>query len=151
MKFHLQKDFSKPIGEITNEETNQTMSTLLIALATVSLLVGGIGIMNIMLVSVKEKTKEIGLRKALGAKESDIRIQFLIESTLTSLTGGIVGLLFGILAVLFLQENFGWTIVLSFPSIGFAFLFSISIGILFGWWPSEYAAKLSPIVALRSE
>ncbi|EOQ90283.1 MacB-like periplasmic core domain protein [Leptospira yanagawae serovar Saopaulo str. Sao Paulo = ATCC 700523] len=132
-------------------ETNQTMSTLLIALATVSLLVGGIGIMNIMLVSVKERTKEIGLRKALGARESDIRLQFLIESTLTSLTGGIVGLIFGILAVLFLQEYFGWTIVLSFPSIGFAFLFSITIGILFGWWPSEYAAKLSPIVALRSE
>lgn len=132
-------------------ETNQTMSTLLIALATVSLLVGGIGIMNIMLVSVKERTKEIGLRKALGARESDIRVQFLIESTLTSLTGGIVGLIFGILAVIFLQEYFGWSIVLSFPSIGFAFLFSISIGILFGWWPSEYAAKLSPIVALRSE
>ncbi|TGM02442.1 ABC transporter permease [Leptospira jelokensis] len=132
-------------------ETNQTMSTLLVALATVSLLVGGIGIMNIMLVSVKERTKEIGLRKALGARESDIRLQFLIESTLTSLTGGIVGLIFGILAVLFLQEYFGWTIVLSFPSIGFAFLFSITIGILFGWWPSEYAAKLSPIVALRSE
>ncbi|XDD46056.1 ABC transporter permease [Leptospira sp. WS39.C2] len=132
-------------------ESNQTMSTLLIALAIVSLMVGGIGIMNIMLVSVKERTKEIGLRKALGARESDIRIQFLIESTLTSLTGGIVGLVFGILTVLFLQEYFGWTIVLSFPSIGFAFLFSISIGILFGWWPSEYAAKLSPIVALRSE
>ncbi|MCW7479692.1 ABC transporter permease [Leptospira kanakyensis] len=132
-------------------ETNQTMTTLLIALATVSLMVGGIGIMNIMLVSVKERTKEIGLRKALGARESDIRMQFLIESTLTSLTGGIVGLVFGILAVIFLQEYFGWTIVLSFPSIGFAFLFSISIGILFGWWPSEYAAKLSPIVALRSE
>ncbi|EMY70620.1 MacB family efflux pump subunit [Leptospira vanthielii] len=132
-------------------ETNQTMTTLLIALATVSLMVGGIGIMNIMLVSVKERTKEIGLRKALGARESDIRIQFLIESTLTSLTGGIVGLVFGILSVLFLQEYFGWSIVLSFPSIGFAFLFSISIGILFGWWPSEYAAKLSPIVALRSE
>ncbi|PJZ84626.1 ABC transporter permease [Leptospira harrisiae] len=132
-------------------ETNQTMTTLLIALATVSLVVGGIGIMNIMLVSVKERTKEIGLRKALGARESDIRIQFLIESTLTSLTGGIVGLVFGILSVLFLQEYFGWSIVLSFPSIGFAFLFSISIGILFGWWPSEYAAKLSPIVALRSE
>ncbi|TGM35714.1 ATP-binding cassette domain-containing protein [Leptospira biflexa] len=132
-------------------ETNQTMSTLLVALAAVSLLVGGIGIMNIMLVSVKERTKEIGLRKALGARESDIRIQFLMESTLTSLTGGIVGLVFGILTVLFLQEYFGWTIVLSFPSIGFAFLFSISIGILFGWWPSEYAAKLSPIVALRSE
>ncbi|MGE8721312.1 ABC transporter permease [Leptospira terpstrae] len=132
-------------------ETNQTMTTLLIALATVSLVVGGIGIMNIMLVSVKERTKEIGLRKALGARESDIRMQFLIESTLTSLTGGIVGLVFGILSVLFLQEYFGWSIVLSFPSIGFAFLFSISIGILFGWWPSEYAAKLSPIVALRSE
>lgn len=132
-------------------ETNQTMTTLLIALATVSLVVGGIGIMNIMLVSVKERTKEIGLRKALGARESDIRMQFLIESTLTSLTGGIVGLVFGILSVLFLQEYFGWSIVLSFPSIGFAFLFSITIGILFGWWPSEYAAKLSPIVALRSE
>ncbi|MCW7460643.1 ABC transporter permease [Leptospira limi] len=132
-------------------ETNQTMSTLLIALATVSLLVGGIGIMNIMLVSVKERTKEIGLRKALGARESDIRIQFLIESTLTSLTGGFVGLVFGIFTVYFLQESFGWTIVLSFPSIGFAFLFSITIGIIFGWWPSEYAAKLSPIVALRSE
>ncbi|MDF3819738.1 ABC transporter permease [Leptospira sp. 96542] len=132
-------------------ETSETMSSLLIALAVISLVVGGIGIMNIMLVSVKERTKEIGLRKALGARESDIRMQFLIESSLTSLSGGIAGVFFGILIVYFLQVYFGWTIVLSFPSIGIAFLFSISIGILFGWWPSEYASKLSPIIALRSE
>ncbi|WP_411823844.1 ABC transporter permease [Leptospira sp. 'Mane'] len=132
-------------------ETSQTMSSLLMGVAGISLVVGGIGIMNIMLVSVKERTREIGLRKALGARNNDIRIQFLIESVLVSLIGGGVGVFIGVLTISLLQAFAGWTAMITTSSIGISLLFSTTIGVLFGWWPAELAAKLNPITALRYE
>lgn len=132
-------------------ETSQTMSSLLMGIAGISLVVGGIGIMNIMLVSVKERTREIGLRKALGARNNDIRIQFLIESVLVSLIGGGVGVFIGVFTITMLQEFAGWTAMITTSSIGISLLFSTTIGVLFGWWPAELAAKLNPITALRYE
>ncbi len=132
-------------------ETSKTMSSLLIGIAAISLIVGGIGIMNIMLVSVKERTREIGLRKALGARNNDIRIQFLIESVMVSLIGGAVGVFVGVAAIYFLQEFAGWTAIISPFSLGVSLFFSTATGIIFGWWPAELASKLSPITALRYE
>jgi len=133
------------------ETTTKTMSLLLGAIAAISLLVGGIGIMNIMLVSVTERTREIGLRKAIGATNKDIMVQFLIEAVLMSFIGGIAGILLGggvsVLIILFA----GWAVRVSLLSIILATTFSLVVGIVFGLWPAQKASKLDPIEALRYE
>jgi macrolide transport system ATP-binding/permease protein len=130
-------------------QSSKTMSTLLAAIAAISLVVGGIGIMNIMLVSVTERTKEIGLRKAVGAKRRDILLQFLTESVVVSAMGGILGILLGWAATQLLSTLAGWSTSISLSSIGLSFFFSALIGIVFGVYPAQKAAQLNPIDALR--
>jgi macrolide transport system ATP-binding/permease protein len=133
------------------QETNDTMSTLLMSIAAVSLLVGGIGIMNIMLVSVKERTREIGLRKAIGARSQDILIQFLIESIMISILGGLLGILVGWSVTTTLSLFADWDTYISATSIFVSIGFSSMTGIVFGLWPANVAANLNPITALRYE
>jgi len=135
----------------TIKKTSNTMSLLLGAIASVSLLVGGIGIMNIMLVSVTERTREIGIRMAIGAKAMDIRIQFLIEALVLSLTGGIIGILAGIIIAEIISLFSDMTIVISLQPILLSFCFSAIVGIGFGYYPARKASKLNPIEALRYE
>jgi macrolide transport system ATP-binding/permease protein len=131
--------------------TTQTMSLLLGSIAAISLLVGGIGIMNIMLVSVTERTREIGLRKAIGARKSDIMLQFLIESVGMTISGGFIGILAGIGISLVLATFAGWAVKTSLASVLLATTFSALIGIFFGLWPARKAASLKPVEALRFE
>ncbi len=131
--------------------TSRTMTWLLGSIAAVSLLVGGIGIMNIMLVSVTERTREIGLRKAVGARRFDILAQFLIEATVVSLAGGLAGVALGVGISVLLAQFAGWATQVSLQSILFAAIFSMSVGIGFGFWPARKAAALNPIDALRYE
>jgi len=133
------------------ESSAQVMSLLLAAVASVSLIVGGIGIMNIMLVSVTERTKEIGLRQAVGAKTRDILAQFLIEAVTLSLAGGVAGITFGITASALISWLAGWSTVVRPASIALAFLFSAFVGIFFGFYPARKAAGMDPIQALRYE
>ncbi len=135
----------------TIKSSARTMSLLLGAIASVSLLVGGIGIMNIMLVSVTERTKEIGIRMAIGAKASDIRIQFLIESFLLSIIGGLIGVAIGVFGAKLLQIFAGMSISISTFSILLSLGFSGAIGVLFGYYPAYKASLLNPIDALRYE
>ena len=132
-------------------ETSRTMTLLLGGIAAVSLLVGGIGIMNIMLVSVTERTREIGLRKALGARRADILSQFLIEAVVVSVAGGILGILFGGGISLLLSKFAGWATNVSVQSVLLATAFSTAVGVGFGFWPARKAAALNPIDALRYE
>jgi macrolide transport system ATP-binding/permease protein len=138
------------IQEAANSVIN-TLAILLGAVAAVSLLVGGIGIMNIMLVMVMERTHEIGLRKALGARRSDILIQFLIEAVLICFLGGIIGIVFGAFISFLLSSIANWTTYISVGSIVLAFTFSVLIGVIFGLWPAMRASKMLPIEALRYE
>jgi len=131
--------------------TTQTFTLLLGIVAAISLLVGGIGIMNIMLVSVSERTREIGLRKAVGAARRAILSQFLIESAVLSTVGGIVGIVLGVSVSLSLSYFAGWAAVVAPQSILLAFFFSAGVGVLFGFWPARKASLLSPIEALRYE
>jgi len=135
----------------TIESTARTMTSLLGSIAAISLLVGGIGIMNIMLVSVTERTREIGLRKAVGARRMDIMTQFLIESIVLTFLGGIAGIVFGWCIAWLLAYFAGWATKVSTLSIVLATTFSIGVGIGFGLWPARQAAKLDPIEALRYE
>jgi putative ABC transport system permease protein len=135
----------------TAAETTQVFTYLLLGVATVSLLVGGIGIMNIMLVSVTERTREVGVRKALGATRRTILSQFLIEAVVLCVLGGIIGILLGIGMALTLKVALGWTTSVSTPSIVIAFTFSAAVGLVFGVWPARRAASLDPIIALRYE
>ena len=138
------------IAEAANE-TNNTMTLLLACIASVSLLVGGIGIMNIMLVSVTERTREIGIRMAIGARSSAVRSQFLIESIVLSLTGGFIGIVLGVAVSLSIPKFLGWpTLVSSLAIIG-SVIFSAAVGIFFGYYPARKAANLDPIEALRYE
>jgi len=132
-------------------ETNNTMTMLLACIAGVSLLVGGIGIMNIMLVSVTERTREIGIRMAIGARSSAVRSQFLIESVVLSLTGGLFGILLGVAVSLGIPKLLGWPTLISGVAIIGSVIFSAAVGIFFGYYPARKAASLDPIEALRYE
>ncbi len=127
------------------------LSLLLAGIASISLLVGGIGIMNIMLVSVRERTREIGIRKAVGARGRDIMVQFLVEALVLSLTGGLIGVAFGVAASAVIGSLAGWGLNVSAGTIGLAVGFSLAVGVVFGVWPARQAARLDPITALRYE
>lgn len=135
----------------TFSSTSEMLTILLVAIASISLIVGGIGIMNIMYVSVKERTKEIGLRMAIGAKGKDILAQFLIESVLISITGGVVGVVIGLLATYVINAFIGWPVSITFYSIVLSFLVCTITGVFFGWYPARKASDLEPITALRYE
>jgi putative ABC transport system permease protein len=124
---------------------------LLASIATVSLIIGGIGIMNIMLVSVTERTREIGVRMAVGATERDIQQQFLMEAVVLSLLGGGIGIIFGLSASYLITQTLGWPILVSPVVIVIAVLFSMAVGVFFGFYPARRAAQLDPIEALRYE
>ena len=135
----------------TFSSVSNIMTVLLGAIAGISLLVGGIGIMNIMYVSVTERTREIGLRMAIGGKGRDILMQFLAESMLLSITGGIIGILLGIAASRIIGSAMAWPILVLPSSEALSFIVCTVIGIFFGWYPAKKAASLDPIDALRYE
>ena len=134
----------------TMENINNTLSLLLGGIASISLIVGGIGVMNVMLVSVTERTKEIGIRKALGAKKSDILLQFLVEALVLSVIGGIIGIILGIV-IGNMANGMGYTFTPDTTTIIIAFSSSAIIGLIFGIFPAYRAGKLNPIDALRTE
>ena len=133
------------------DDMSNIMTKLLAGIASISLLVGGIGIMNMMLVSVTERTKEIGLRKALGAEPGIIQLQFLIESIILSLLGGIIGILFGELLSYIALDAIGTEFRINVSAVALGFFFSLGVGVIFGWAPARKASNLNPIDALRSE
>ena len=135
----------------TATATTRTMTVLLGAIASVSLIVGGIGIMNIMLVSVTERTREIGIRMAVGAHGRDILLQFLIEAITLSSLGGVIGILLGVGSAELLSAVAGWPTLISLTSVTVAFLFSAAVGVFFGFYPARKASNLDPIDALRYE
>lgn len=138
------------IGKV-QESTSETLTVMLFAIASVSLLVGGIGIMNILLVSVTERTREIGVRMAVGAKRRHIVMQFLIEAVTLSVVGGCLGILVGILGARVTTAIAGWPTVISAETVMAAFVFSIAVGLFFGLYPANKASRLNPIDALRYE
>jgi putative ABC transport system permease protein len=135
----------------TQEESSRVMTYLLAAIASVSLMVGGIGIMNIMLVSVTERTREIGLRMAVGARGQDILTQFLIEAVTLSLIGGAIGIAVGLGASSAISYFAAWRVLVAPASIALAFGFAAAVGVFFGFYPARKAARLDPIEALRFE
>ncbi len=133
------------------DQAGRVMTLLLGSIASVSLLVGGIGIMNIMLVSVTERTREIGIRMAIGATEEDVQRQFLIEAVVLSLIGGVIGIATGVGSSYLITNLLGWTVLVSPRAIVIAVLFSAAVGIFFGYYPAHKASRLDPIEALRYE
>jgi putative ABC transport system permease protein len=149
-----ERDFTvRNLSEIlaVSEQSSRVMSILLGAVASISLIVGGIGIMNIMLVSVTERTREIGIRMAIGAKQHDILLQFLTEAVLLTTCGGIIGMGLGVVGAMAVSKLMNWPTLISTQSIIVAFLFSAGVGIFFGFYPARKAASLNPIDALRYE
>jgi putative ABC transport system permease protein len=134
-----------------SESASQVMTNLLLSVASISLLVGGIGIMNILLVSVTERTREIGIRMAVGAKSRHILLQFLVEAIVLSMVGGFAGMLLGITAAKLVSHLAEWPTLLSVPAVAGSFLFSGAVGVFFGFYPARKAARLDPIAALRYE
>jgi putative ABC transport system permease protein len=132
-------------------QSAQTFTFLLAGIAGVSLMVGGIGIMNIMLVSVTERTREIGVRKAVGATRLNILLQFLVEAIVICLIGGIIGIALGLGGATAMSDAFQWNVAIDLPTIGMAVLYSMAIGLTFGVWPARRASKLDPVEALRHE
>jgi putative ABC transport system permease protein len=152
--FHDSDDYSVSNSQDvmdTMSDVQDTMSLLLGSIASISLLVGGIGIMNIMFVSVSERTKEIGIRKAIGAKRKDILVQFLIEAIVLSALGGLLGVGFGLAAIKIYGLFASTGVSLSLPVTAVAFGFSLVVGVVFGVFPANKASKLNPIQALRYE
>ncbi len=141
-----QSDLSNIFGSIS-----KVLTILLASIASISLLVGGIGIMNIMLVSVTERTREIGIRLAVGAKSRDVLIQFVIESVFISFIGGLIGIGLGIFVSMMVANFGGWPVTVTLFSILLSFLFSTIVGLFFGWYPAQKASNLNPIDALRYE
>ena len=131
--------------------TEHLFNTVMVAIASISLLVGGIGIMNIMLASILERTREIGLRRAVGARQSDIVRQFVVEATMISFAGGTIGVVFGFFISRLIAWLAGWSTIVTFSSIALAFLVSISVGLIFGIYPATKAARLDPVEAIRYE
>ena len=127
------------------------LTVLLGGIASISLIVGGIGIMNIMLVSVRERTREIGIRKAIGARSRDILAQFLVEALVISLLGGLIGIVAGVIASAVIGQVAGWGFAFNPLTVVVAVAFSLFVGVVFGVWPARQAARLDPIVALRYE
>ena len=138
------------IGKV-QEGTSETLTMMLFAIASVSLLVGGIGIMNILLVSVTERTREIGVRMAVGAKRRHIVMQFLIEAMTLSLVGGVLGIVLGVTGAKLTTLIAGWPTIISGNVILLAFFFSLVVGLFFGLYPANKASRLNPIEALRYE
>ncbi len=134
-----------------SEKQSGVMTILLAAVASISLLVGGIGIMNIMLVSVTERTREIGIRMAIGARRIHILLQFLVEAVLLSALGGIAGAILGIVASKLISALAGWPTLVSPTSIAGGFIFAAAVGVFFGYYPARKASLLHPIDALRYE
>jgi putative ABC transport system permease protein len=135
----------------TVESTSDAMTYLLAGVAAVSLVVGGIGIMNIMLVSVTERTHEIGIRMAVGARRSTILTQFLIEAVMLSLAGGLIGIGLGVGGSYLLTSLAGWSTAVTWPAVALSFGFAAFVGIFFGFYPARTASRLDPIEALRHE
>ncbi len=133
------------------KRTERLFNTVMVAIASISLLVGGIGIMNIMLASILERTREIGLRRAVGARRSDIVRQFVVEATMISFAGGTIGVVFGFVISRSIAWLAGWSTIVTFSSIALAFLVSISVGLMFGIYPATKAARLDPVEAIRYE
>jgi putative ABC transport system permease protein len=136
---------------LTMERASRTMTWLLAAVAAVSLLVGGIGIMNITLLSVTERTKEIGLRMAVGARGKDVMRQFLFEAVVISALGGLLGIVAGVIASIGIARSLQWATVVSPASVLLAFGVATAVGVFFGWYPAKQASRLDPIVALRRD
>lgn len=133
------------------QQTKRIFSIVLSSIASISLIVGGIGIMNIMYVTVTERTREIGLRMAVGARNNDILKQFLFESSIMSLAGGMIGMAFGVGLSYIASYFLGWPFVLNLITMGISFFVCAAIGIFFGWYPARKASNLDPINALRYE
>jgi len=151
---HGADDFSIVVpAELLAEQkrTEHLFNTVMVAIASISLLVGGIGIMNIMLASILERTREIGLRRAVGARQSDIVRQFVVEATMISFAGGTIGVVFGFFISRLIAWLAGWSTIVTFSSIALAFLVSISVGLVFGIYPATKAARLDPVEAIRYE
>jgi putative ABC transport system permease protein len=138
------------IGKL-QEGAGETLTVMMFAIASISLLVGGIGIMNILLVSVTERTREIGVRMAVGAKRRHILMQFLIEAMTLGLLGGVLGIVLGIAAARIMTAVAGWPTIIAPGSIVVASVFSLLVGLFFGLYPANKAARLNPIEALRYE
>ncbi len=151
---HGGDDFSIIVpAELLAEQrrTERLFSTVMVAIASISLLVGGIGIMNIMLASILERTREIGLRRAVGARRPDIVRQFVVEATMISFAGGTIGVVLGVAISRAIAWFAGWSTVVTFSSIALAFLVSITVGLVFGTYPATKASRLAPVEAIRYE
>ena len=141
-----------PPGSLSTIDTvRSTLSLLLGGIASISLVVGGIGIMNIMLVSVRERTRESGVRRAIGARRGQILLQFVVEAVVLSTVGGVIGLGVGLAASALIASVGGWAFTVSATTVGVALAFSVLVGVVFGVWPARTAARLQPVDALRFE